>query len=67
MNVSVFNKLQGLRASELTDADMAGLCDELRDELRRAVPAAVKQDLMAAVTDFLDEQLQDVKKSVVSG
>jgi hypothetical protein len=39
---------QGWKESEITEQQMAQICDALRDELRRTIPAHVKQVIILA-------------------
>ncbi|KAI6208470.1 hypothetical protein M3Y96_00118800 [Aphelenchoides besseyi] len=58
----MFVKSKNWKESELTEETMAVACDALRDELRRSIPSNIKQDAMAYIADYVDEEMKEIKK-----
>ncbi|CAD5206191.1 unnamed protein product [Bursaphelenchus okinawaensis] len=59
-------KSKGIKPSELNEKHMEEICNEMKDELRRIIPNDIKRDLLESITDFIDDQMLEVKKEVLS-
>ncbi|KAI6223638.1 hypothetical protein M3Y99_01445300 [Aphelenchoides fujianensis] len=57
-----FVKSKGWKGAELTEAQMQTACEALRNELRRSIPADVKQEAMMQITDFVDQEMKELKR-----